>query len=196
MAPEPEVHVNGAVEQIYDASESAARKQQQEMLVGGIPLNKIKELVSEAMSAADLHKHTLRSAPAGPQLPPHLVEQMKANQKSYGSANSVVWDDEHKAANNLVEPPPIVKEVVSEIASNPQGFFGKAQQQIGPVMGPSYAEVAASSAVQTTIHPTSPIPPSPVAKLGKTKRNKNKQLSSLLKKGFFGEMTAQAGTKS
>ncbi|OTF77058.1 hypothetical protein BLA29_007943, partial [Euroglyphus maynei] len=105
-----------------------------ETFVGGIPMNTIKELVNEAISAAEHHKR-----------------HMKSNQKHYGSGESVIWNDpqqqpvdskfnqveddsnedsqsteyEGDASNrNPVVNHPVVKHVLREIENNPNFLNG------------------------------------------------------------------------
>ncbi|UXI18725.1 Cysteine-rich hydrophobic domain-containing protein [Sarcoptes scabiei] len=110
--------------------------------VGGIPLDTIKELVTEAMTAAEHHKKNQKSA------------NIKSNQKLYGSGDSVVWNDQvsgsskntaieskepstqHKnsivneyqqeSSNDNPINHPIVKHVLDEIENNPK-FLDKAK---------------------------------------------------------------------
>lgn len=106
-----------AIEQTIGEDESAES-------VGGIPLDTIKELVSEAITAAQHHKE-------------HMANKMttiKSNQKHYGSVDSVVWGNQHDgkenidqneqqyevdSTNNSPVDHPIVKHVLDEIENNP-----------------------------------------------------------------------------
>ena len=70
----------------------------QETFVGGIPLTKIQELVSEAMTAADHHKKVLKSINADGEFISN-GNAFRTNARQYGSANSVVWDDSDALLN-------------------------------------------------------------------------------------------------
>lgn len=207
--------VNGAIEQVYESDESAS--QQNSMFVGGIPLSKIKELVTEAISAAEHHKHQFRRQPVMASTNVANYAQMKANQQSYGSANSVMWDDETAMAAatsqqqprpkpasapmvrtaNFAAVHPMVKQVLHDIAANPNHYLQKAEE-IKPSMGPIYAPIPAAPSTNAqrqpppapaAVAPVRPIQPMPV------NHQKSLQLSGLLQKGFFAEMSREASLK-
>ena len=86
------------IEQVYQVAES-----DQKMVVGGIPLNKIKELVSEAISAAEHHKRTLKS------------KRNSTSQRKNGPINNVIWDDDKHRAQSQ-HAPRIIGPIYSPIA--------------------------------------------------------------------------------
>lgn len=190
----------------------------QEMYVGGIPLSKIKELVSEAMSAADHHKKTAR---ASGNMPGGYANSVQSNQQAYGSANSVVWDDDKSALKAKTLNHPQVKQVLS--ALNDKDVYAKAVE-LKPVSEPLYVNPNSNSKRSIDAPQNSPPPNnSNRTTLGhgvgggerieqqteneyagnRQQRQPNTGLSSrghrltgLLKKGFFGGLANEIRQKN
>lgn len=147
------------------------------MVVGGIPMEKIQELVSEAIGLADNNVGSARlsgQSPAG----------LSANQQAYSSAGSVMWDDERNRANaNYVASAtnhPQVRQVIDALQSN-KNILNQAKEikPLNPVPLPvlvSKPRQASNSAVY----------------MG----DRRKSLTGLLRKGYFGSLGREIQMKS
>lgn len=149
------------------------------MMVGGIPMEKIQELVSEAIGVAN-NNNNVGQAPA-----PAAPVGLSANQQLYGSAGSVMWDDgeRNRASNaNYVASAtnhPQVKQVIDALQSN-KDILAHAKE----------------------IPPVRPVPlPVPVGQPQHSAAaayhgERRKSLTGLLKKGYFGNLGREIQMKS